>query len=104
MAHSFGGRDGYAASRNRDAFSRGADLLATVAGFALTFITAPPVYRASIDWARFYTIENLGSDWLWLVPFLWGLGCAVIVFAIVRMVLAATVRLGFAALASRIFR
>lgn len=88
----------------KDAFNKGADLLATAGGFGLAFFVTPLVYHASIDAALEFSRSQYGYDWDWVVPILCGLGSAVISFAGCQILLSLTLRLGFAKLAELTFR
>lgn len=91
-------------NRPRNGFTSGADITASVLAFASVFVFAPQLYSLIIDSAQAYAIAHFGYGYSWLVVLLVGAGCGFATFGIAKMVLAASLRLGFAALAGRLFR
>lgn len=90
--------------RGKSAFDRGSDLLATVLGAVLTFFAGPPLYSRTVSFATDYAAREIGTGWDWLVIAFWVLACGVGTFGLCSMMLALTLRVVFAKLASLIFR
>ena len=97
-------RDRTNSSSGKSAFDSAADLLATVSAFPVTFYLAPLLVRASVGAALENAEHELGFGWDGVVTLLWWVICVLITFALCKMVIALSVRIGMAKLASFIFR
>lgn len=83
-----------------DALKKATGLLSAIVGVLATFLFAPQMYHASVDWVLGYASSQYGTGWDPLVQFFWGIVCALAAFGIFSIVVTMTVRLGLARLAA----
>lgn len=91
-------------SSNKDSFARGADYLAIPLSGVMTFFVGPQLYQATVTYIAAYAASEFGNGWVWFFKFLWVICCAVGSFGLCLMLLAVTLRLGLAKIASLLAR
>jgi membrane protein insertase Oxa1/YidC/SpoIIIJ len=87
----------------KSAFERGSDLFALPLAGTLTLFAGPAFYDLTAASISTYAASQFGEGWAALIWFLWMLGCAVGTFGFCLMLVAVTVKFGFAKIGKLIF-
>jgi len=64
----------------------GVESVAVVLALGAMFVGGAPLYRATIDWAQLYAINNYGYGLDLPVSIGWGVACAVLLYGVTRLV------------------
>lgn len=96
-------RDDRSRLSGKDAFERGLNLFALPLAGTLTLFAGPAFYDLTATSIGDYATDRFGKGWAALIWFLWMLGCAVGTFGFCLMLVAVTVKFGFAKIGKLIF-